>query len=319
MGRSYFAWLASIAALACALQATACSSDPASPGGAAGSASGGVGGSAGGGAAGSASGGAPSGAADAVVGSFIVQLFGATDTATGYTTFLGKVYDGVTPSAVLWDTLSSAEGCVLLKPRVPFCTTACDNGSVCAADEQCVVNPSAQDLGPLLLKGLGPADITLKPIASVYQLPGDVTLPYPPVDAGAPLSLSVTGGPFGAFSLETKMVEPLVSAGGLNLETGQPLTLSWDAPADATLARIQIKIDISHHAGSKGKIECDVADTGSLEIPASLISGLITLGVAEAPSLTLSRVSSGSTAIAPGQVTFQVISSAVREVAVVGG
>jgi hypothetical protein len=189
---------------------------------------------------------------------------------------------------------------------------------VCVEDDQCASYPSAQNLGPVTISGLGSADVVMQPIANSYQLPGDVSLAYPPAAEGAPVGLQVNGGPFGAFSAQTKMVAPLIASGALTLDPSQPLSLTWTAPSDPSLARIQVKVDISHHGGSKGKIECDVADTGSLTIPASLVSSLIQLGVAGFPTVTLSRVASGSAAIAPGKVSLQVLSSVALALVVPG-
>ncbi len=298
-------------ALFAALHSVACSSDSAAPGASAGSS--GMSGTSG--APGSAG---ASNNGDAVVGSFITSLIGATDSDAAYTTVAGKVYDGVTPSTVAWDMVSSSGGCQLLKPRAPFCDPACGNGAVCVGDDQCANYPTAQDLGPVVMKGLGSADITMKPIASTYSLPGDLTLPYPPAAEGAAQSLEVAGSPFGSFTVASKMVAPLVSEGTLTIEDGKALDLTWTAPGDPALARMQIKIDISHHGGTKGKIECDVADSGKLQVSAELISSLIQLGVAGFPSVSLTRVTTGSAAIAPGKVTLQVL-SAVTRVLVVSG
>lgn len=280
--------------------------------------SGGAAGAGSGSAGASASGGASGNDPNAVVGSFIVELVGKTDSSDAYVAVSGKVYDGVTPSTVVWDLVTSAAGCQLLKPRAPFCNTPCSGGGVCVEDDQCASYPTAQDLGPVTLQGLGSADVVMKPIAKSYQLPGDLSLPYPPAAEGAPLSLQVSGGPYGAFSIQTKMVAPLLASGTLTLDAKQPLALTWTAPSDTALARMQVKVDISHHGGSKGKIECDVADSGSLQIPATLISQLIELGVAGFPSVTLTRVASSSTAIAPGKVSLQALSSVTLELVVPG-
>ncbi len=299
--------------LSSALANTGCSSD-AAPGSAAGGAAGAAAGA--GGAAGS--GGAANADPDAVVGSFIVDLVGATDNVEPYVSVSGKVYDGVTPSTVAWDLVSSAAGCQLLKVRAPFCSTPCTGGGVCVEDEQCAGYPAAQDLGPVVLQGLGSVDITMKPIASGYQLPGDVMPAFPPAAEGSALSLHVTGGPYGAFEIESRMIAPLVAKGPLTLDPDQPLSIAWTAPGDTTLARMQVKLDISHHGGAKGKIECDVADSGALVLPASLVSGLIALGVAGFPTATLTRVATGSASIAPGKVTLQASSSVSLELVVPG-
>ncbi|HEY3668695.1 MAG TPA: hypothetical protein VGL19_22010, partial [Polyangiaceae bacterium] len=56
----------------------------------------------------------------------------------------------------------------------------------------------------------------------------------------------------------------------------------------------------------------------SLLIPATLVTSLIELGVAGFPSVSLARTSSGSAAIAPGQVTLQVVSEVTRVLVVAG-
>ena len=293
--------------------AVACSSDATSP-----SASGGAGGSNGGSSGSPATGGANAGDPNAIVGTFIVELEAATATDAAYTAVSGKVYDGATPATVVWDSLGSGAGCELQKQHAPFCSTACVSGTVCIDGDVCAPYPTAQDLGPVLVKGLGTSDITMKAIANSYQLPGDVTLPYPPASEGAAFSVNVAGGAFGAFSVQSKMVVPLLASGTLTLESDKPLQLSWQAPGDPSLSRMQIKVDIAHHGGGTGKIECDVADTGSLEIPAALVTGLIDLGVAGFPTVTLSRIATGSTAIAPGKVTLQALSSVPLELVVPG-
>jgi hypothetical protein len=303
--------LIALLGLVSALQ-TACGSDSANTAASGGSA--GANGAGGASAAGGASGADP----NAVIGSFIVELVGKTDNADAYVAVSGKVYDGVTPATVVWDLASSAAGCQLLKPRAPFCNTPCASGSVCVEDDQCAAYPTAQDLGPVTLRGLGSADITLQPIANSYQLPGDITLPFPPAAEGSIVGLSVTGGPFGSFALQTPMIAPLEATGTLTLDAAKPLALTWTAPASSTLARMQVKVDISHHGGSKGKIECDVPDTGSFAIPASLISSLIELGVAGFPTATLSRTASNGVAAGPGQVTLQTLSSVALELVVPG-
>jgi hypothetical protein len=73
------------------------------------------------------------------------------------------------------------------------------------------------------------------------------------------------------------------------VEEGTPLRLSWTAPAEPEHTRVNVHFDISHHGGARGLIECDVADTGSLEIAAELVDGLVDLGVSGFPTLVLTR------------------------------
>ena len=304
-------------ALLCWLPTVACSSDPAAS-----SATAGSGGSGGSGAAAGApaSGGAPARDPDSVVGNFIVELKSATATLPGFTKLEGVVSDGPSVSNVVWDLVSRNTDCTLRKPRAPFCSVPCSGDDVCVEDDQCATSPTRKNVGIVTLTGLGSTDIaitTSEPV-NIYQLPGDLSLPFPPAVEGADLELSVSQGVFGPFSIATHMIAPLVSAGTVTIERGKLLTLTWEAPKEPSLSRIQVTLDISNHGGTKGKIECDVADSGSIEIPASLISSLIDLGVGGFPVINLSRVASGSTVIAPGKVTLQTLSSVVRDLVVTG-
>ena len=133
------------------------------------------------------------------------------------------------------------------------------------------------------MSGLGGADFALTAISKSYDVPGDLTLPSPPGAEGGDVKLAVTQGVFGPFNLLSKIVAPLSSPGTVTMASGEPLQLTWEKPGQADLARIQVKVDISHHGGTKGQIDCDVPDTGSLEISAGLITKLIDLGVAGIP------------------------------------
>jgi hypothetical protein len=250
------------------------------------------------------------------VGGFIVELVPQKSDTPAFTNVSGTVFDGPSPATLVWDVKGESAGCQLLQPRVPFCDPSCGGDAVCVADGVCQAHPTAQDLGPIVVKGLG-ADLTMKAIANSYQ--ADVKMPYPAATEGTKLSIVVAGGPYGAFELSTPMVSPLQAPlDPLQLDTGKPLSLSWMRPGASAKSRIAVKVDISHHGGSKGKIECDVPDTGSLEISADLITKLIQLGVAGYPSVTLTRSTSAEAAITPGKVTLQALSAVSIDLEVVG-
>jgi len=74
-----------------------------------------------------------------------------------------------------------------------------------------------------------------------------------------------------------------------------------------------VKLDVSHHGGSKGEIDCDVADTGELEVAASLVTELLGLGLAGFPTINLNRVAEGADAANPN-VTLVLSSDVTRAV-----
>ena|GEM_PF-1543006 len=291
------------------LRDVACSSSSSSTGNSAGASSGTGGGASSAGAGGTA-------ASDAVVGGFIVELVPQKSDTPPFTNVSGEVFDGPSPATLVWDMKGESAGCQLLEPRVPFCDPSCGGSAVCVADGVCQAYPTAKDLGPVMVKGLGD-DLTMTAIANTYQ--ADVKTPYPAAEEGASVSIAVSGGPYGAFELNTPMVSPLEApADTLQLDTGKALSLSWTSPGASAASRIAVKVDISHHGGTKGKIECDVPDTGLLEISADLITKLHALGVAGYPSVALTRSTSAETAIVPGKVSLQALSAISIDLEVAG-
>jgi hypothetical protein len=119
--------------------------------------------------------------------------------------------------------------------------------------------------------------------------------------------------------LEVGCIAPLDFAGPVRLEKGKPLALDWAVPSQPELTRIQLRLDISHHGGSRGKIECDVADSGKLEIASALVDALLELGAAGFPTVILTRIAAGGSGDAePKQVHFNVLASVERAVEIEG-
>ncbi len=263
---------------------------------------------------------------DELVGAFQVLLVApVAATATkpaedGYAVFAGKVYDGPTPANVVWEQKLEEGSCKLLTPRVPFCSVSCGAG-VCVEDDSCQNYPTAQSVGTLTVKGLktasGADEFTLNPIANGYQSP---TLPYQAFEEGGEISVNAAGaGSVGAFALTVKGIALLELTGGaLKLQNDSPLTVSWKAPSVADVGKIYVKLDISHHGGSKGKIECVADDSGSLVIAAPLINRLLALGASGFPTIVVDRKSLAAAKISYGNVQLSVISEVETEVEVPG-
>jgi len=258
------------------------------------------------------------------LGTFSVQLIAPRvendgSTTPGYTSVLGKVYDGVTPETVVWDTAATSGECALAIPRVPFCSPACGSNMACVADNTCATYPTAQSVGSVHLDGVKTATgtgVDLTVVANSYQVAG-ATLAYPAFAEGEAIKLTATGSAFAAaFTASSKGVATLAlgSAGSLALEAGAPLALTWTVPAASAGSTIHVKLDISHHGGSKGKIECDTTDNGSLSVASTLVDQLLGLGVAGFPTVIVTRAATGHAAVATGHIDL-VVSSEV-EVAV---
>lgn len=266
---------------------------------------------------------------DVVVGSFLVQLVAPVlagaevEPRDGYTQVVGKVYDGPTPSQIVWEEAASAGACVLLVPRVPFCETPCGGSAICVEDNTCEPRPSAVSVGTVTMTGLrdasGPVAVTMDPIANNYQ-PVGVTLAYPAFDEGDDLKLTAAGAPdVPGFTITSHGIAPLeLLSESFAIVAGAGMGVSWTPAAEAGQSSVDVLLDISHHGGSKGKIECETEDSGALSIDASLLGALTDLGVAGFPTIVVTRRAIGEAATATGRVQLAVSSRVEVAVAIDG-
>jgi hypothetical protein len=252
-----------------------------------------------------------------LVGSFVVSLVEAVPATTtsqateAFTQLVGVVFDGPSPALTVWTQTASEGACRLLIPSVPFCSVSCGGSAGCVADEVCQAYPTARSVGTIVVKGLhtaaGVSEFSLDPVANGYQTVD--ALPFPAFTEGEAIRVETGGGDYAPFVVVSSGIAPLVLAdGALALARDQALALSWTLPATAGTSTIHVKLDISHHGGSKGKIECDTDDDGSLTVAASLVTSLLDLGVAGFPTIVVARHAVGSTTIAPGRVDLEIVS-----------
>jgi hypothetical protein len=264
-----------------------------------------------------------------LVGTFQVRLIAPvpatanTPGTPGNTAVLGKIFDGPTPNQIVWEEVAKEGACRLSTPRVPFCKEPCGGSAACVEDDTCQDYPLAHSAGKVTVKGLqtesGAATFTMDPIADNYQPPGSVKLLYPAFAEGDEVSVEASGDYFSAFTLTAKGVAPLMILNDtITIETDKAVTLTWTPPGQAGLSKIYVKLDISHHGGTKGMLECDTDDTGSIDLPAALLTQLVNLGVAGFPTIVVSRKAAGSTTIAPGRVDLIIASDVERGVAIPG-
>jgi hypothetical protein len=268
------------------------------------------------------------GSDDAKVGTFTLRLVapvsasGSTPATPGYTALSGKVFSGPSPEAVVWEVDIEQGGCELLVPRVPFCDPSCGQ-DVCVEDDVCKPHPKGASAGTVTISGLknsegASSEVKIEPIAASYSTPADVKLSYPPFEEGAEVKLNAKGAEAAAFDITSHGIAPLeLTTTNFGLKSGSAFALAWKAPAKGD-SRIQIKLDISHHGGTKGKVECDVPDNGSLSISAELITRLLKLGFAGFPTVVVGRVSSATARIATGAVEFKVVSEIEQGVQIDG-
>lgn len=231
---------------------------------------------------------------------------------------LGIFNDAVKPVKIQLVQTDEVGDCRLLEPEVPSCEQNCTAmDAVCTADDVCTPNPKPQNLGSIRLTA-GSASAEVAFVAKNYQLKAGEKLPYPPCAEGEPVEIEVEGGAFEPFEIATRCIAPLEVEGPFAIEPGKPLALTWAAPGDDTVAIMQIRLDISHHGGSKGEIHCDVPDSGAFDIPAQLIDKLLDLGVAGFPTVELTRAAIGKPSGEPSKVTLSMTMFAGREVTIPG-
>jgi len=258
------------------------------------------------------------------LGSFRITLKNPTSTRDGFTEVIGAVYERPYPQDMVWEETQRAGDCVLLEPSVPFCDPACTGGSVCVEGGECVALPPKKNLGEATVRGVrtasGATEFTMKAVAGNYQPGTDVgTLPFPAFGAGDDLSVSTSGGDFAPITLETTGIEPLVvtTEAPVPVESGKSVALAWEAGANPA-GKIEIKLEISHHGGVKGMVTCVADDDGSLEIAEPLVTELIALGVAGYPTVSLTRVTSGSANVSAGRIDLLVMSQTALPVEIPG-
>lgn len=305
------------------LAAVGCGDSSASGAGGVGAEDGGSGGT--GGSGGEADGGHAIGGGDpnVLVGAFQVTMKKPAD-GDGITSVAGRIYDGPSPANIVWEPGTAIDGCQLFEPRVPFCTPSCGGSAVCVEDDTCQDYPEAHEAGIVTAVGIlteaGASSFEMSPIAENYQAPAGTALAYPPFDEGDVVTLSAAGGYFAAFELEARGIAPLTLSTdeAIPIDGEMGAVLAWSAPADASSTTVHLALDISHHGGSKGKIECEVPDTGAFTIAPALVDELLGLGISGFPTIVVRRENVGSTTIESGRVDLVISSSVERAISIEG-
>jgi hypothetical protein len=256
---------------------------------------------------------------NASLGGFTVKMLDQTPGASQVT---GVVNDKARHELVIWEQAGKDGPCVLVKPRVPFCSTACTLPNACIEDDVCVNNEQkAQDLGTVTFKGIktvaGGTTVVLDNASNNYGT-GE-PLVFPPFAEGDDVSVETTGGALAPITIHAKGIAPLViPAGDIPIEKNKPLVLTWTPKGASSDATIHVVIDLSHHGGTKGKIECDAPDTGSLTIAASLVTPLYNLGFSGYPSIDITRASVGTASLAQGKVQLNLVQVIQRYMTIPG-
>jgi hypothetical protein len=257
---------------------------------------------------------APCAEADGV-GRFEIEL----NDVEGYTSVYGNVQSGVSPAPQPRE-LAREGDCRLLRDVPASCVPECVSGEVCSLQQTCLPEPRNRSVGTVTVYGLI-IDVRMSPnaVTQTYSNPAQPVLPHPGFLPGADLRLVTAGGDYGPFELRGWGVSALVlGPETIEVGAGQPTRLTWLPPDMPGPTRLHAELNINNHGSTKAKIECDFADTGAAEIPATLVDGLIAQGVSGFPTLRAERRSATSAQIEPGCVDLLVFSAIETSIQVEG-
>ena len=264
-----------------------------------------------------------------------------------YVDIVGQIYDGPSPEPFIETMLpappDATPGCAVYAESTPSCANigGCGIGSsdaacagtacICVATDTCQAYPIKKNAGTVTVSGIaetsGAKAFQLVNVSNSYQEPD--TLAYPGFAEGDTITISSACGDYAPFEISAKGVSPLKLTNGppftllrdsasADPTQYQAFTITWDPPGSAgdggahVDTRIQVVIDLAHHAGSVGHLACDVEDNGSLTISAGQISQLSGLGnIAGYPELDVIRSTSTTLETARGEVNLAIESSII--------
>lgn len=236
----------------------------------------------------------------------------------GFTSVQGTIADGVTPIAVP-EVVATEGACHLLRPPTLFCDPGCTPGQTCDGNGTCIAAPVNISVGDVAVQGLkSPVSMTANPPVFFYTNLG--TLEHPGFDEGDALHLRADGNDeVAGFTLDALGVAELALIGdAVMLESGVPVLVQWQAPAQSDVGAVHIDLNIAQHGGTPGWIECSVPDTGEFELPIALTDQLLAGGYSGYPSIAVTRRSADRIDTEPGCIDWRVQSVRVAAVEIPG-
>jgi hypothetical protein len=251
-------------------------------------------------------------ALDERVGSFTIDL------GDGFTAVKGAVKNSVVPSEV--PELVGEEGvCRLYRTPNLFCDPPCSAGTTCGDAMACIPAPSNQSVGTVTVSGLAIPLEMMPSMVNAYANPATPALPHPGFTEGAAITLEAAGGAYSPFELRGRGISALALENDeFVVAEGEPLSVSWAPPADSEGQVVRFTLEFNRHGGTPTWLECDAPDTGSFDIPASLLDELLSVEVSGWPTLSAARRTVDSTEISAGCVELRVVSAVTVDVELPG-
>ncbi|KIG19496.1 hypothetical protein DB30_00005 [Enhygromyxa salina] len=230
-----------------------------------------------------------------------VGLFSVVHEAD-YSAVDGEINEAVIPATIVQETLA-AGGCQLLTRDNPFCDPACGTGEACTHAGSCIPYPERQDTGTVTIDGLA-VGVVMQPRADKRYF--ETTLPHPVFSPGTAIRLTSSGGEVGPLELSGRGFAPIELAKSAWIaQPGQPLIVNWVAEDDGE-ARFYLTINVDQHGISPSTLVCEGPDTGSFEVPATMIDALLDAGISGFPTGHAYRRTVDSTITDNGCVELQV-------------
>ncbi len=218
--------------------------------------------------------------------------------------------------------LMKVGACRLLLPAedAPPCAPECKSEQTCTK-RGCVPTPKAVDVGQVSVTGLK-SPFTLKKNDDTKVYFSTDALSTSAIEEGKTITLAASGGAagYGPFSLKGAGIAALkIPATPLPVKDGDSVVITWDPPAKAGPTRVFLDFSFDRHGSALAKITCDVPDTGSTAIDATLVRELFKRDVTGYPNVRMVRRSSDTTQVKSGCVQFQVGTSDIERALMIPG
>ena len=215
----------------------------------------------------------------------------------------GEVREAVHPLSVT-ALVTEAGGCQLRRKENPHCATACAAGELCSPDLMCVPAPVKMSLGSVTVEGLR-QPVTMQPDASNDY--SAMNPAFPLFDTGSGIRLTAAEAGAGGVSLLGIGVETLVLTNSdWVMRRDQPLELAWTPGSSG--ARVYFTFNVDQHGNSPVTMFCDLEDTGSAQVDATIVNALLDAGISGAGSANAFRQTMDSADIAQGCIDLRVAS-----------
>jgi hypothetical protein len=220
-----------------------------------------------------------------------------------YAAVTGQVAAGVVPNSI-FEPLESEGSCQMLRRQNPFCDPGCDTTEVCDFDGNCLPYPRNLNAGTVTVTGLL-AEVEMEPnVVNTYQ---NTSVPNPPFEADSLLTLTATGDEVDAFTLYGYGVPTLVVTDDTwTMTDATDLEIHWTGAESE--GRIFASFNVDQHGNTPVTLVCDLDDTGTATVPASMVSLLLDYGVTGAATGNLYRQTTDYVDLDEGCVELDVYS-----------